>query len=69
MEGNTMKYEAGDVTYNDEKEFATEAEAKAFVEGIEYVNDSALTVVGIETRTNRGSKSRFVVCIQDADKE
>jgi hypothetical protein len=25
------------------KEFKTEAEAKAFVEGVEYVNDSAIT--------------------------
>lgn len=29
-----------------ERPFKTEAEARAFIEGAEYVNDSSLTIIG-----------------------
>ena len=55
-----------DVTkeYDDEHEFNTRAEAEAFKLGVEYVNDSALTVTSIR---KRGGK--FYARTQDKDKK
>jgi hypothetical protein len=47
-----------------EKRFATKPEANAFVEGVEYVNDSALEVLGVLKR-GKG----WVVRIADEDHE
>ena len=44
------------------RDFATKAEAEAFVEGVEFVNDGALTVTGIKEEDDR-----FVVVMEDED--
>ncbi len=48
------------------KEFDSQSEAKAFAEGIEYVNDSALSVD--EIKFNK-SKKKWVVTLIDEDAE
>jgi hypothetical protein len=47
-----------DVVYTDERIFGSAQEANAFREGIEYANDSALTVVGIDE--HKGQYSVFM---------
>lgn len=45
-------------------EFCSEAEAKAFVQGVEYVNDSAVEVKGIKQRKKTG---HWIVTVADSD--
>lgn len=48
--------------------FNTEAEAKAFRDGIEYVNDSAVEVVEILERATEGQGlPEFTVFVRDED--
>jgi hypothetical protein len=50
--------------------FRTEGEAKAFRQGIEFVNDSAVEVVGIEERaTEELGLPEFTVVVRDEDGE
>jgi hypothetical protein len=49
---------------NTEREFNSKKEAEAFVAGVQYVNDSAITVMGIIKRDNV-----HVVFMYDEDKE
>lgn len=43
--------------------YPTELEAKAFKDGVEFVNDSAINVLGIESRKDQG----WIVVIDDED--
>ena len=61
--GCGLTFSVEPVTAITEKRFATKAEAKAFVEGVEYVNDSALEVLDVLKR-GKG----WVVRIADKDK-
>lgn len=45
--------------------FATEAQARAFVEGVEFVNDSALEVIDVEHRPQNATP--WVVVMEDED--
>ena len=48
------------------REFATRSEAEAFIEGVEFVNDAAISILGIrEIVVNCGGG--FVVEIHDED--
>lgn len=46
--------------------FQTEPEAVAFVDGVEYVNDSAIEVIEI-TKTNTDKKYPWLVTVEDYD--
>lgn len=45
-----------------QRAFSTEAEAHAFIEGVNYVNDSAITVLGIVYHSGD-----WIVQLEDAD--
>lgn len=45
--------------------FKTYPEAEAFQSGVEYVNDSAITVLNIEVLDDH----TYVVCIHDEDED
>jgi len=62
--GCGLKFSVEPSTAITEKRFATKAEANAFVRGVEYVNDSALEVLGVLKR-GKG----WVVRIADEDHE
>ena len=48
-----------------QRKFATPDAAEAFVEGIEYANDSAITIDGIEELPD----GRFAVVFDDEDRD
>ena len=54
------------VTYNGRTYFASRAEADAFAMGVEFVNDSSLTVKGIECVQGK-TRERFYVLTLDGD--
>ena len=49
--------------YNEEREFDTQAEAIAFCEGVEYVNDSAVEIADLQEQ-----EGKWIVFILDQDK-
>jgi hypothetical protein len=53
-----------EILYTDAKAFDTEEEANAFVEGIEYANDGALTVSAVV----ENQFGRFDVLLLDEDR-
>jgi hypothetical protein len=58
-----IKINGEEIHYTDKKKFGTAQEANAFREGVEYANDSALSVVDIIE-----DKGQYSVLLYDEDR-